>query len=82
VTDDGDALGVDARSTFQKEQAREGIVEMVVGYQHVVQVLTSVFPFGGLLALENILHEGGLICGKTLPTPAKIEESVSVFEKE
>ncbi len=54
---------------------------MVGGNKDVIQVLASLFPLGRLLVLQNILHERGLIRGKTLPTAAKIEKSVAVFEE-
>ena len=82
VADDGDALGIDARRSFQKRQAREGIVKMVGGNQHVVQVLASFFPLSSFFPLENVLHEGGLIRGKALPAATEIKESVAVLEKD
>jgi hypothetical protein len=82
VADDGDALGVDAGCSFQKLQAREGIVEMVRGLQFVLQVLARFCALGRLFALEKVLHEGSLIRGKALATTANIEGSVAVFEEE
>jgi hypothetical protein len=45
-------------------------------------MLTSFFSLGRLLALQDVLHEGTLVCGKALTTAEEIEKGVAVFEEE
>jgi hypothetical protein len=44
-------------------------------------VLASFISSGRFLALQKILHEGRLVCGKTLTPSAEVQKGVTVFDE-
>jgi hypothetical protein len=46
-----------------------------------LQVLASFISSGRFLPLQKILHEGRLVCGKTLTPSAEVQKGVTVFDE-
>lgn len=76
-----DAVRINTGHRFQEGQSREDIVELLSNQHCVLQSLAGLSTLGTLLAHQEILHEGPLVCRQALAPTEGIKENVAVFDK-